>query len=76
MVGAKEISTKNGTFSENRLDFLHPSIGSRIRKIEDTLRKKNVEINEQEESEKIDKLKNWMNENNLKVLHELQKLTG
>jgi len=59
---------------ENRLDFLHPSTASRLRKIEHALQQQNIEIDGQEESEKIAKLKNLIVETDLKFEKELKNL--
>jgi hypothetical protein len=58
---------------ENRLDFLHPSTASRLRKIEHVLKQKNIGIDDQEESEKIAKLENLMDETILKLENEFIK---
>ncbi len=57
---------------EARLDFLHPSIESRIRKIEHVLQQKKLEIDEQEELKKIAKLTNFVVETNLELEKELE----
>lgn len=45
---------------ENNLDVLHPSLASRIQKIDLSLKAKNAMINEKSEQEKIEKLKNYI----------------
>lgn len=53
---------------ENLLDLTHPSLASRIQKIEKILKAKNITINESEEQEKIKKLKMSMFERYKKEL--------
>lgn len=59
---------------ENRLDFLHPSIASRLKKVEHALQQQNVVINHQEESAKIAKLNNLIDETNLRLENKLEEL--
>lgn len=58
---------------ENRLDFLYPSIGSRLKKIEHALEQQKIEINHQKESKKVVKLKNLMNDNLLRIVGDLDR---
>jgi hypothetical protein len=59
---------------ENRLDFFHPSTASRLRKIEHALQQQDIEINDDEESEKIIKLKKLMEKTHSQLKNELEKL--
>jgi len=59
---------------ENRFDILHPSTASRLRKIEDALQHQHIEIDDQIESEKINKLINFIDVTQLTLEDELKKL--
>ncbi len=56
---------------ENLLDIRHPSLASRIKKIEHMLQTKNAIIHEDREQEKIEKLKKLIQEMSQKVLENL-----
>ncbi len=55
---------------EDRLCFSHPSHGSRLKKVESALRRRNIKIDHQEESEKVEKLTVFMNKFNEKIKDE------
>ncbi|MBX9923255.1 MAG: M48 family metalloprotease [Rhabdochlamydiaceae bacterium] len=57
---------------ENLLDALHPSLASRIQKIESHLKIKQGIINEADEQEKIEKLKTLVKEMKQKVLEDFK----
>lgn len=57
---------------ENLLDILHPSLASRIKKIEHKLQAKNAIIHEDREQEKIEKLKQLIQDMNPKILENLR----
>lgn len=59
---------------EIRLDLLHPSIASRVRKIEHALQQQNIQVDEEEESKKIAKLKTLQTETNQKLEIELNRM--
>jgi hypothetical protein len=46
-----------------KLDYLHPSITSRIQKIEKALERKNISIDDSQENQKIEELKLFLIEN-------------
>ncbi len=60
----------------NRLDILHPSITSRIHKIESALRARNVEIDIKTEKHRIDNVKKFMADKMREIMREIEKLVG
>ena len=59
---------------EDRLDYLHPSIASRLKKIERALEQKKVSIDEAEETKKIEPLTVFITKTNSQIESEVKKL--
>ena len=58
---------------ENRLDIEHPTLKSRIAKIENALKQRSVFVDARDESEKIDRLKNYISNTLSQIEKELEK---
>lgn len=58
----------------NRLNFLHPSTASRLKKIENALKQQNIKIDDQEESKKIAKLKKLIGDTSLELQNVMKRM--